>query len=66
MFELKISTIDDKTYENCIIIPYIGKDSHRFAKRISVSISNRFNQTVLPIFKTFKIKNYFFVIIDNS
>ena len=23
---------DEKTYKNCIIIPYIGKDSHRFAK----------------------------------
>ena len=31
---------DDKTYENCIIIPYIGKDSHRFAKRISALINN--------------------------
>ena len=49
----------DKTYKNCIIIPFIGKDSHRFAKRISALISNRFNLKVLPIFKTFKVKNYF-------
>ena len=48
---------DDKIYENCIIISYIGKDSHRFAKRISALISNRFNLELLPIFKTFKVKN---------
>ena len=41
------------------IIPYIGKNLHRFAKRISAWISNRFNIKVLPIFKTLKAKNYF-------
>ena len=39
-----------KTYENCIIISYIGKDLHRFAKRISALISNLFNLKMLPIF----------------
>ena len=51
---------DDRTFENCIIIPYIGKYSHRFAKRISALISNRFNLKVLPIFKTFTVKKLFF------
>ena len=47
---------DDKTYENCIIIPYIEKESHYFAWRISALISNRFNQKMLPIYKTFNVK----------
>ena len=50
---------DDKTYENCIIIPCIGKDSYHFAKRISALISNRFNLKMLPIFKTLKYKIIF-------
>ena len=40
-------------------LPYIGKDLHRFAKQISILISNRFNLKVLSTFKTFKVKNYF-------
>ena len=47
---------DDKTYEDCIIILYIGKDLHRFAKRISALISSRFNLKMLPISETFKVK----------
>ena len=47
------------SFENCIFIPYIGKESRRFANRLSGLIENNYDQKISPIFKTFKVNNYF-------
>ena len=40
-------------------IPYIGKPSHTFSKRISALIKNKFNVNMNIYFRSFKVSNYF-------
>ena len=39
-------------------IPYLGKESHHFANRLSALIKNKYNLKISPIYKTFKVVNY--------
>ena len=45
------------SFENCFCIPYLGKESHHFANHLSALIKN--NLKISPIYKTFKVTNYF-------
>ena len=47
------------SFENCFCIPYLGKESHHFANRLSALIKNKYNLEISPIYKAFKIVNYF-------
>ena len=47
------------SFENCFCIPYLGKESHHFANRLSALIKNKYNLKISPIYKTFKVVNYF-------
>ena len=47
------------SFENSFCIPYLGKDSHHFANRLSALIRNKYNLKISPIYKTFKVVNYF-------
>ena len=40
-------------------IPYLGKESHHFAYRLSALIKNKYNLKISPIYKTFNVVNYF-------
>ena len=40
-------------------IPYLGKESQHFANRLSALIKNKYNLKISPIYKTFKVVNYF-------
>ena len=40
-------------------IPYLVKESHHFANRLSALIKNKYNLKISPIYKTFKVVNYF-------
>ena len=48
---------DCRTYY--ITIPYFGIDSRRFLNRLSKIFKSKFNVKVCPVYKTFKIGNYF-------
>ena len=37
----------------------MGKESHHFANRLSALIKNKYNLKISPIYKTFKVANYF-------
>ena len=37
----------------------MGKESHHFANRLSALIKNKYNLKISPIYKTFKVINYF-------
>ena len=47
------------SFENSFCIPYLGKDLHHFANSLSALIKNKYNLKISPIYKTFKIVNYF-------
>ena len=47
------------SFENSFCIPYLGKESHHFANRFSALIKNKCNLKISPIYKTFKVVNYF-------
>ena len=47
------------SFENSFCIPYLGKKSHHFANRLSALIKNKYNLKISPIYKTFKVVNYF-------
>ena len=47
------------SFKNCFCIPYLGKDSHHFRNRLSALIKNKYNLKISPIYKTFKVVNYF-------
>ena len=47
------------SFENCFCIPYLGKELHHFANRLSALIKNKHNLKISPIYKTFKVVNYF-------
>ena len=47
------------SFENSFCIPYLGKESHHFANRLSALIKNKYNLKISPIYKTFKVVNYF-------
>ena len=40
-------------------IPYIGKPSHTFSKKLRTSIKNKFNVNMNIYFRSFKVGNYF-------
>ena len=42
-----------------IAIPYIGKESRRFVSRLVKVVRSRIDVNVLPVYKSFKIRNYF-------
>ena len=48
---------DFRTYY--LTIPYFGIDSRRFLNRLSKILKSKFNLKVCPVYKTFKIGNYF-------
>ena len=47
------------SFENCFCIPYLDKESHHFANCLSSLIKNKYNLKISPIYKTFKVVNYF-------
>ena len=47
------------SFENSFCILYLGKESNHFANRLSALIKNKYNLKIYPIYKTFKVVNYF-------
>ena len=47
------------SFENCFCIPYLGKESHHFTNCLSALIKNKYSFKISPIYKTFKVVNYF-------
>ena len=58
-FNLSNKFSQNISFENCFCIPYLGKESHHFANRLSALIKNKYNLKISPIYKTFKVVNYF-------
>ena len=53
------------SFENSFCIPYLGKESHHFANRLSALIKNKYNLKISPIYKTLS-SQLFSVKIQNS
>ena len=47
------------SFENCFCIPHLGKESHHFANLLSGLLKKKYNLKISPIYKTFKVVNYF-------
>ena len=47
------------SFEKGFFIPYLGKESHHFANRLSALIKNKYNLKISPTYKTFKVVNFF-------
>ena len=47
------------SFEINFCIPYLGKESHHVANRLSALIKNKYNLKISLMYKTFKVVNYF-------
>ena len=47
------------SFKNYFCTSYLGTESHHFANRLSALIKNKYNLKISPIYKTFKVVNYF-------
>ena len=60
-FQCSVSTQnpDNNEFVYCVFVPFFGKISQQFVRRLSKILKLKFNVDISPVYKTYKVGNYF-------